>query len=737
MSNSNPTRWLKPKECLDGSQEWRSITHAANIGGEIHVKPHLPGIIIFVHGVNSEGEWYDDAERELCAGLNERLNLTNTDYQLKQNEYYEPKFILDEKNYDNSHYIYEEPIRTLKKLGNSPVIRFYWGYRATDDDLGQYCIPLKNKEGESYHRLVNEMLNPEYSDEENGIPTLDDIDKLDFIEKYNSLPSREKKAFIHENIKHKGPFFWGGGPFQNGCNNLVSLWSEHGFSNLAMLWTVIPTPIPFNVQAFNPESDRLLTKSPPRHYYAHAVKRLANLVKKIRENNPYDTVTVISHSQGTMIALAAAAIEAPDSLFVLNSPYATKDNFLNSYSYVYNENINEAHREATLKEIIDKIAKNKNRLKGSPCGYSSLVVGESEDKKSWTPDVIIYKGNKLDIRDNENKENKKNIEINKEKFTKGEFIKERDNHGRFYIYCNPHDRVMGSSPLESIGWCPLPNTEERGQIQHHPLFALEHPPYIRMLARNTPCGGKPNPKTIFTDANRLFSDGNIFWDSNTKTLEGFAWPEPSANISLNINAPEVPHPITPAELATFDEDFAVIEKKEEKPAPEINIDADNQKKEIPLGQGYGQILYDDELGIYTPKDAEYYFYKDLYSYQHRIWVELTPEEKKVLKNNPLLDPQDQNATTKYETLEEMKKRIREYNQRPTDHGTLPRNSLFLRRVVTYDLPIGYCEIGRSPEKMDELRKYADWLSGLDIYMEKGELDLPEMPDIIKNPLKKK
>ena len=407
MSNSKPTRWLKPKECLDGSQEWRSITHAANIGAEIHAKPHLPGIIIFVHGVNSEGEWYEDAERELCSGLNERLNLTNTDYQLKQNEYYEPKFILDEKNYDNSHYIYEEPIRTLKKLGNSPVIRFYWGYRATDEDLGQYCIPLKNKAGESYHRLVSEILNPEYSHEDKRYWTPEDIKKYNIVQEYNSLPYRKRRLFINEKIKHKGPFFWGGGPFQNGCNNLVSLWSKSGFSNLAMLWTVIPTPIPFNVQTFNPESDRLLTKSPPRHYYAHAVKRLANLVKKIREYNSHDTVTIISHSQGTMIALAAAAIEAPDSLFVLNSPYATEDKFLNSYSYIYSENIDQAQREATLKAIIDKIAKNKNRLKGSPCGYSSLVVGESEDKKSWTPDVIIYKGNKLDIRDNENKENKK------------------------------------------------------------------------------------------------------------------------------------------------------------------------------------------------------------------------------------------------------------------------------------------------------------------------------------------
>ncbi|NBM92115.1 T6SS effector phospholipase Tle3 domain-containing protein [Proteus sp. G2662] len=140
MSNSKPTRWLKPKECLDGSQEWRSITHAANIGAEIHAKPHLPGIIIFVHGVNSEGEWYEDAERELCKGLNERLNLTNTSYILKENIYYKPRFILDEKNYDNSHYIYEEPIRTLTELGNSPVIRFYWGYCATDEDLGQYIL---------------------------------------------------------------------------------------------------------------------------------------------------------------------------------------------------------------------------------------------------------------------------------------------------------------------------------------------------------------------------------------------------------------------------------------------------------------------------------------------------------------------------------------------------------------------------------------------------------------------
>lgn len=40
----------------------------------IAVKPMpLPGVVIFVHGVNSEGEWFGPAEEGLCRGLNRRL----------------------------------------------------------------------------------------------------------------------------------------------------------------------------------------------------------------------------------------------------------------------------------------------------------------------------------------------------------------------------------------------------------------------------------------------------------------------------------------------------------------------------------------------------------------------------------------------------------------------------------------------------------------------------------------
>lgn len=100
----------------------------------------------------------------------------------------------------------------------------------------------------------------------------------------------------------KGPYIWGGGPFQNGTNNLHSLWSDYGFDeNLAGISGA-------KLQYLNEDKDRLLTNAPPRKYYSHAAKRLADLLDLIRDKYPNDTVSIISHSQGTMISLAAVAL---------------------------------------------------------------------------------------------------------------------------------------------------------------------------------------------------------------------------------------------------------------------------------------------------------------------------------------------------------------------------------------------------------------------------------------------
>ncbi|MFP3581752.1 alpha/beta hydrolase, partial [Arthrobacter sp. SIMBA_036] len=90
--------------------------------------------------------------------------------------------------------------------------------------------------------------------------------------------------------------------------NLQQLWSKEGTKRHVAGF--------FDVQLFNPEWDRELHDCPPRDYYAHAAERLASLVDDVRREHPDDTVTIMSHSQGTMIALAATALckeRAPDS----------------------------------------------------------------------------------------------------------------------------------------------------------------------------------------------------------------------------------------------------------------------------------------------------------------------------------------------------------------------------------------------------------------------------------------
>ena len=56
-----------------GRSYWESYQtpDSYKVHAECRVPPHMPGVIIFVHGVNSEGEWYDKAEKALCEGLNQ------------------------------------------------------------------------------------------------------------------------------------------------------------------------------------------------------------------------------------------------------------------------------------------------------------------------------------------------------------------------------------------------------------------------------------------------------------------------------------------------------------------------------------------------------------------------------------------------------------------------------------------------------------------------------------------
>ncbi|BBW36070.1 hypothetical protein STN0717ENT64_24710 [Enterobacter hormaechei] len=620
---TDTTRTLELKYDDNGKPSWRSCPSHKNIKvrGGCDLPPHLPGLIILVHGVNSTGEWYQNAEESLCNGLNDRLGLNGSQFELKPNKY--STDCEKEEGKSNSS---PSPLARRKLIENSersPIIRFYWGYSSVRGEEDKYVIPLANADGEDYHEM-------------------------------------KRTGIKQDDIQKKGPYIWGGGPFQNGTNNLHSLWSDYGFDeNLAGISGA-------KLQYLNEDKDRLLTNAPPRKYYSHAAKRLADLLDLIRDKYPNDTVSIISHSQGTMISLAAVALakKGPDALFILNSPYAMHNSQLNELSIPQKERISPSGRENTLSSIIEKIAKQSTHL--SSVGYKGLCVGKFTDKTNWKPEGenVIRAGK----------------------------IQERDNHGRTYIYFCPHDRVMGSLPLRSIGWQGLPNDKNGNP---HPLIVkFKNNLYQRMLARNTPCGSYPDKQTPFG----TLPDGKPFWDDDGDKYQSssITYPDPPKWQTVFVNAEKVPEPINPSELAEFDE---------------TRVGKEHGSKQQ---DGWGEI---------APKTGK----KNDNTYDN--YVNLYPNQDVVIGYKELPSGYVQEITRK-ETFEEKDKRLRTYVSQPTDHSTLPGNKEFMTRVVAYDLPIGYCDATWDKEFPSTLRYLADWTTGADPYMNTGVVERINEPSMI-------
>lgn len=664
MTISNePTREAPCTFDDNGKPQYRSSLSpkSVKVRAECKHPPHLPGIIIFVHGVNSTGEWFSTAEESICRGLNIRLGLENTPYSLLPNIYN----CDDSFDFDN----YKKD-RKLLNAGeaNSPVIRFYWGYRSANGEEDKYQIPLVNRQNEDYHELKEQGMTPEI-------------------------------------LKAKGPWFWGGGPFQNGTNNLLSLWGETGFNEKLRY-------LGAKVQTFAPDFDRLLTTAPPRKYYAHTAKRLADLLDTVREKYPRDTVSIVSHSQGTMIALAASAIaqKAPDSLFILNSPYAMEAKLSDNFSLPDQEILSDKAREDTLEAIINKIAKRATVL--TPDKYSDLFVGKSEDNKPWTPDIqhksaipltsTTYTPDGLEASGVDYPAAK--TKQRKETITSDRWIPERDNHGRFYIYCNPHDRVMGSSPLLSLGWQGLPNVGF-SQTPHKLIKTHAGHLFQRMMARATPCGSEPNPKTPFWP----LPDGQPFWDDDGDLLT-YKTPEYQ---TIDIQAEEVPDPIKPAEMESFDA---------KRPGDGEHW---NKNPQSPQGTGWGQSSEKTNSNgtkkAITPNDDTFNNFVRLYP---KIQVP-TGGYRPTGHDYPKVE-----AIMRQETDEERRIRVGAFVSQPTDHSTLPNSPAFMERVVAYDLPIGFCDATWDKAFMAKLRDVADWTKGYDLYFNKGELSIPPIPAII-------
>ncbi|QDF98365.1 hypothetical protein CJ010_18375 [Azoarcus sp. DD4] len=249
-----------------------------------------PGIIILVHGVNDVGTSYHAFDNGLCAGLNERLSRTDlypNDYNLPvENEPVVP-------DPDKVYYRLRDNADT-----RSPVIPFYWGYRADKLDIGK------------------ELVNNEVVD-------------------------------IHGNRLDRD-FAKGGGMFANATSNIPDMFGGNFSKDF---WVLLA-----NLGA---DDAHPLNTAPNRSYMALAAKRLAALIDTIRLVDPDETVTVIGHSQGCLISLLAQAwTERPADCLILNHPpYGLHEPWMDRVSQSGSEQQTTRARVETLVRLVNKVCR--------------------------------------------------------------------------------------------------------------------------------------------------------------------------------------------------------------------------------------------------------------------------------------------------------------------------------------------------------------------------------------------
>ena len=362
-----------------------------------------PGIIIFVHGVNSDGEWYEQAEAGLCAGLNKRLKRRDEDLAIGGPASGQMKPARYERELTDDGFL--NPKRSASTFlqadeSNSPVIRFRWGYKASSEDLQDFG------------------------------------------------------AGIYLNEKN----YWGGGPFANGCSALPDLWSK-GLSEELFLW--------MHIQHLNPTNDRQVYACPPRPYFVFAAWRLARLVQSIRACQNDAPVTIVCHSQGNMVAMAAAFLgetlgpeAVADSYVLCNPPYSLLDkNFTENWvsGHLKDEHGNTGRqkyeaRTRTLKAFFDIL----------------------RTRQAMQQDAAFVDKYTANIKPGRN-------DSYTAQFDREDHGLNGTTYGRVTLYFNPHDQVISATPVQGIGWRGM-SAQEIADTGGEGVFTQ------RVFAQNHPVG---------------------------------------------------------------------------------------------------------------------------------------------------------------------------------------------------------------------------------------------------------
>lgn len=519
---------------------------------------------------------------------------------------------------------------------------------------------------------------------------------------------------------------WGGGPFQNGTATLADMWGL-GLNDRAFWW------IYTNML---PVEGREIYASPPRAYFAHAAHRLKELIKAIRKAQPDCPITVVCHSQGNMVSLGAAFLGSndkesggkaiADTYVMCNPPYSTGINFMDK---VVNRSqrshagkkgaVTPEARVATLKNFIALVE------------ARAAVEQKREEINAW-----------LGLKDKES---------GKPLWELGAFwvdppedpSKDRDNRGKIFLYCNPHDQVISASPVQGIGWKGLDlATLKKVDATVMPEGAKEPSPAGTMFQRvwaQARRDGKPlqvgdkawgrtyryhednhDPKKFWVpepehvkysldfNPSQTLPSRMVSWLASplfyviTRAMGGIsASAMPDKGYAVPVSAPYLRKPVMPQSVRYG----TVGDFDQGKDGSRDALNAANPETgTLYGGQGKGDAQSQGEL-----------------IYEHNARVRMHRAQGDIKTDE-----------------DEHKDRQRMINENPnaTDHSTILTNAEHARCVLAYDVAVGNCWL--SPEDWVRFRKIAHWRfipdkleqepNNFFSYYAEGKYEVPTEPD---------
>ncbi|WP_317205722.1 DUF3274 domain-containing protein [Janthinobacterium sp.] len=641
----------------------------------------LPGIIIFVHGVNSDGEWYSQTEDGLCKGLNERLKrgdehmkfatpeggqLTPAKYmsELTPAGFINPKmqadtFIESDKNF-------------------SPVIHFRWGYKANADELQQYGSSI-------------------YLNEEN---------------------------------------YWGGGPFANGCTSLPDLWSE-GLSDTLFLW--------LHVQHLNPTNDRNVYSCPPRAYYVLAALRLARLVESIRKKQADVPITIVCHSQGNMIGMAAAFLgdrlsDVADASGMKGRCVADTYVLCNAPFSLLKKNFTESWTQGQVPDKKGNVGRQTAEARTKTLAAFFDIVRKQAPKQQEAASIDKFMANE---------EHGFNAKDDRMQYGYG---LQPSTLGRVTLYCNPHDQVISASTVQGIGWRGM-DQQEIDATKGRGVFCQ------RVFAQDFEVGSKGEGHYDYWKHHYRSKEGQVlkpgsdnFWfpnsqpakfslgkglDANSnffgKVLTIVSWPIVQLALTLKsipinalppdvwqvpLTAPNLPKAFKPEALRfgvaslQFDQGFDAPGESREKGRVREEGDPYAGDHPIPKGgsEGKNRKANDSAEGNGDSEAA--------LRYEDHALLRMRAKREKLYKNEEKVveedDPTKASDAYKAWRTEKIKSNLADnLDTHATDHSTIMTNGMHAQRALAYDVAIGMSRI--KDEDLRVLRTVADWrfLEGLD------------------------